>query len=147
MEGGVMSLERKGHSAGFDMVVRGEGRFEVHELGKFFKNRMFVITFHALNLDARSMPSHQCLIRMKKLLEILTYYSVSWERLELTQFHTISLEAFFTGGESPNRLHPSKLSNLDLVMSGIFGGQNFSHSTILNVQRSTFNARISTLVC
>ena len=36
MEGGVMSLERKGHSAGFDMVVRGEGRFEVHELGKFF---------------------------------------------------------------------------------------------------------------
>ena len=64
-----MSLERKGHSAGFDMVVRGEGRFEVHELGKFFKNRMFVITFHALNLDARSMPSHQCLIRMKKLLE------------------------------------------------------------------------------
>ena len=65
MEGGVMSLERKGHSAGFDMV-HGEGRFEVHELGKFFKNRMFVITFHALNVDARS---HQCLIRMKKLLE------------------------------------------------------------------------------
>ena len=75
-----MSLERKGDGEEFDMVVRGKGRFEVHELGKFLKNRMFVITFHALESGRQSMPSHQCLIRMEntrkrsKFLPIIRFH-------------------------------------------------------------------------
>ena len=34
-----------------------------------------------------------------KMLEIVTSFSATWEQLEFTQFHTMSLKAFFTGLE------------------------------------------------
>jgi len=47
---------------------------------------------------------HQCqgtkkhkILRYSNTLEILACYSVSWEWLDFTQSHTISLEVFFTG--------------------------------------------------
>ena len=39
------------------------------------------------------------------MLEILTTYSLTRERLNLTRFHMISLEAFFTGHD-PQRFSP-----------------------------------------
>ena len=55
MEGGEMSLERKGDGEEFCKIRYG-GMWQL----KFTNlNRIFVITFHVLNLDTRSMPSHQ----------------------------------------------------------------------------------------
>ena len=103
-----MSLERKGDGDEFDMVVRGKGRLEVHELRKFLKNRMFVITFHALESGRQKHakpPVFDQDGKYSKTREILTYYSVSSERIELTRSHTISLEAFFTGIDQRNSTH------------------------------------------
>ena len=41
-----------------------------------------------------------------KMLEIVTSFSATWEQLEFTQFHTMSLEAFFTGHEYLKRSRP-----------------------------------------
>ena len=34
-----------------------------------------------------------------KMLKIVTSFSATWEQLEFTQFHTMSLKAFFTGSQ------------------------------------------------
>ena len=90
------------------------------------KNPMFVSTPHALN--GRKVTPEGCKVldqnenTRKRSKFLPTYYWVAWERLELTQFHTISLEAFFTGTTVSCKLrHSIFISGFTIYIFALFG--------------------------
>jgi hypothetical protein len=91
-------------------VVRGTWQRKKLKFANL-KNPLFVSSFHGLNLGSKAKRNAKALgvgdyEKYSKILEILASYSVTWEQLEFTRFHTIPLELFFTGINKACRPRP-----------------------------------------